>query len=212
MLQRLSSGRLQVGLAGFIALSIAVVSNILFLQPAPAQRSARMMLGTAADGQTAAVRQREPAIADDTGATTRGIQRELELRGYFNGVNDGVANLATRAAVMAYETEHGLPLIGEPTEALLRAVILGTADTETPAALPQRVGPHAEEVIRTVQQSLVTLGFGPLKIDGVIGEPTALEIRRFERHYGLPETGRISSPFVVRLAKLAGLGQTPKGR
>ena len=116
---------------------------------------------------------------------------------------------------MAFEYDHRLPLTGEATEKLLARLLLGISgaagDATDPAAGRVRSA-QAESVMRTVQQSLVTLGFGPLKIDGVIGEPTALEIRRFERHYGLPETGRISSPFVVRLAKLAGLGQTPKGR
>ncbi len=146
-------------------------------------------------------------------ATTRAVQRELESRGYYGiGSADGVLGLATRAAVMAYEYDHGLPLTADPTEDLLRTIILGTASSDQPTAVTLRPTSNAEQVIRIIQRSLVGLGLGPIKPDGLQGETTIRAIRRFEQQQGLPETGRISGVLVARLAKLTSLGQVQVGQ
>ena len=46
----------------------------------------------------------------DSVELTRAVQRELKAKGYETGVVDGVAGLVTRAAIMAYEADHGLTL------------------------------------------------------------------------------------------------------
>jgi peptidoglycan hydrolase-like protein with peptidoglycan-binding domain len=209
-LYHLLLGRLQLGLAGFAALSLAVLSNIFYLQPVPGHRTTRLEL----EAKPAPVRPRDHgdaarlAASNEVAITTRALQRELESRGYLAGTNDGVAGIVTRAAIMAYEYDHGLTLTGEPTEPLLRAVVLGTADPSLPAMARERIGPHAEQVIRTLQQALAGLGFGPISVDGAMGDETVVAIRRFERQHGMPESGRISGALVARLAKLSGLGQS----
>ena len=209
--------RLFLGLASFAALSGAVLANVFYLQPLAGQRAQRIELGPSpevlspkllSNGGTNS----RAAPVDDTYTTTRAVQRELESRGYVIGASDGVAGLVTRAAVMAYEYDHGLALTGEPTPYLLQTIILGTAASETVTAANQRVGPHAEQVIRTTQQSLVGLGYGPIKVDGILGETTVRAIRRFEQQQSMPQTGRISGLMVSRLARLAALGQVQSAR
>ncbi len=203
--------RLQLGLASFAALSGAVLINMLYLQPG--LRTPYVELGPSPEAQT---RQRPlapltTASPIDTSEVTRAIQRELDSHGYSIGTADGVASLITRAAIMAWESDHGLPLTGEPNQDLLGSIVLGSATTTT-AAASTKTGPHAEQVIRTTQQSLAGLGYGPIKIDGFMGDATVRAIRRFEHDQSLTETGRISAQLVSRLARLAALGQVQSGR
>jgi peptidoglycan hydrolase-like protein with peptidoglycan-binding domain len=51
------------------------------------------------------------------------VQRELGRRGYKPGIPNGEADAATRSAIMAYQHDHGLPLTGEPSDALLKAIV-----------------------------------------------------------------------------------------
>ena len=202
--------RLQLGLASFVALSSAVLINTFYLQPG--LRTARVELGPSPEAQALRSLPAAPSTAaQETSATTRAIQRELDSRGYSVGTADGVISLITRAAIMAYETDHGLPLTGEPAEPLLSVIVLGSA-TDVPGASATKTGPHAEQVTRTIQQSLVGLGYGPIKIDGFIGDATIRAIRRFEHDQAMTESGRISAPLVTRLAMLAALGQVQAGR
>ena len=63
---------------------------------------------------------RRPRTADENSETIRAIQRELRQRGYGAWSSDGVMRPVTRAAIMAYEHDQGLPLTGEASEALLK--------------------------------------------------------------------------------------------
>src|SRR5690606_14381969 len=66
----------------------------------------------------------------------RAVQRELIDRGYEAGPVDGVAHAVTRAAVMAYEHDHGLPLTGQPSEDLLKKILFGVP----PDAVDRQIG------------------------------------------------------------------------
>lgn len=136
----------------------------------------------------------------------KGIQAILGQKGYEPGTADGIVGLATRAAIMAYEHDHGLPISGEPTDALLRHV-KGEAGAIAPGqGARQRAprSPSAERVIRSVQQSLAQLGYFSAKIDGRSSEDTQRAIREFEMDAGLVPTGRVSAPLVTKLTRSAG--------
>lgn len=138
--------------------------------------------------------------------TVRTIQRELTQRHYQPGLVDGVPGLMTRAAIMAYENDQGMILTGEPSKALLQKIILGESylPNRGRALLPPGARPHAAQVIRTVQQSLATLGYYHGTADGAVGEVTKRAIREFEMDHALVPSGRISGHLVAQLAKLAG--------
>ena len=142
----------------------------------------------------------------------RGVQRELNTRGYAAGPPDGVVGLVTRASILAYETDFGLPLTAEPSADLLSRIVLGTSapPPDRPVARGDVVAStEAQAVILSVEQQLSALGYAPGKIDGKTNEQTARAIRTFEVAQKLPETGRISGPLVSRLIRMQGQISAP---
>ncbi len=144
-------------------------------------------------------------------ATIRGVQQELARRGYEPGPANGAPGLVTRAAVMAYEHDQGLPLTADPSPEVLAHLRHGTsapgAAIGLDASAPRTTG-SAEQVIRSVQQSLAQLGYQASLPDGSISDETVRAIREFEMDSGLVPGGRISGPLVARLTRqLAGQGR-----
>lgn len=211
----MTSLRLQMGLLSFAGLCCAVLVNVFYLQPVSGARGARVEIGPMPEARAAVMRpvkeeRAAPLVEVQTAQAlelARAIQRELQARGYATGTDEGVVSLVTRAAIMAYEFDHGLALTAEPSEDLLRNIVLGAATADAPAIGPLKVGPYAEQVIRTTQQSLAGLNYRQIKVDGFMGEATVAVIRQFEREQGLRETGRISGELVATVAKLAALGK-----
>jgi peptidoglycan hydrolase-like protein with peptidoglycan-binding domain len=142
--------------------------------------------------------------AEGDPTTIRAVQRELTERGYGPLVSDGVPGLVTRAAIMAFEHDNRIALTGEATEKLLARLLMGASGPAGPAADPSagRVrSAQAEIVMRTVQQSLVALGYQVGRIDGRAGEETQRAIREFELDEGLAPTGRVSAEVFSRLGR-----------
>jgi peptidoglycan hydrolase-like protein with peptidoglycan-binding domain len=218
--------------AAFFALAAAFAVNVFLLQPAPLSLSLPASPPSwLAPIQTSAIPTQKvemPTIttpskeisaripdaiitlkssAGPDPEVIRAIQRELANRGYEAGVADGLSGLVTRAAIMAYEADHGMTLTAEPSEALLQQILLGSAQPTKKGAPYAQSGTEAERVIRTVQQSLANLGYGVKTVDGRMGESTARAIREFEAQQGLKQTGRISGQLVARLARLASQGR-----
>lgn len=173
--------------------------------PLPAAAPAR----TDADAQTRTAIA-SPAVEGETAETIRAVQRELQLRNYETGAADGVPGLMTRAAIIAFEFDHGMPLTGEATEDTLKRILLGGPAGGTASRGDRKTA--AEGVIRTVQQTLSGLGYNTGKADGRLGEDTQRAIRDFEIDSKMPETGRISGTLIARLAKAAGNGRMPAVR
>jgi peptidoglycan hydrolase-like protein with peptidoglycan-binding domain len=143
-----------------------------------------------------------------TAEMVRAVQRRLAERGYEPGSVDGVIGASTRAAVLAYEHDHRLPLTADPSEALLQH--LTTGSLSSPAGKPKGArAPHAEHLVRTVQQSLSAIGYFAGRIDGAAGPDTVRAIREYEIDAGLVPTGRISSPLLQRLGRGTAPGQRP---
>ena len=84
------------------------------------------------------------------------MQQELGRRGYQPGVADGTPGLVTRAAVMAYEHDQGLPLTADPSPEVLAHLRHGTSAPGAAIGLeanaPRTTG-SADQVIRAVQQA-----------------------------------------------------------
>lgn len=163
--------------------------------PAAAVSKSPAQKGTAKD----AAGEASPGVDADT---VRAIQRELAQRGYEPGAADGRIGMVTRAAIMAYEADYGLPLTADPSDALLRHIVLASASRPSPASLPAQKAqtPAAEQLLRTVQQSLSSLGYFTVRVDGRPGEATFRAIREYEMDQRMPQTGRISAQLLTRLA------------
>lgn len=141
-----------------------------------------------------------PIETDATGIdvdVVRAVQSELAHRGYEPGPADGLVHAVTRAAVMAYEHDHGLPLTGSPSEHLLKMMLFGVP-AEAAKDRGREPAPQVRDVIRKVQDSLAALGY-PIKVDGRIGRETARVIREFESQHGLKPSGRVSGSLLMKL-------------
>jgi peptidoglycan hydrolase-like protein with peptidoglycan-binding domain len=205
-------------LLSFLAVMVGVVVNALFMQVRPAITSkavvdraqtrpgaerqlhiARYAADPKSVGSTPA-----PAVAAEADAdpeTVRAIQRELKARGYGPLPGDGSVSLATRAAIMAFEHDQGLALTGEASDRLLKRILLGASAGLDAGAASKARSTTAEEVIRTVQQWLATLGYPPGRVDGRLADETVRAIRDFEVDKGLVPRGRVSAELVMRLSE-----------
>lgn len=140
--------------------------------------------------------------AEGDATTISAVQRELNARGYGPLATDGVPGLATRAAILAFEFDHNLSFAAEATDAILKRLLLGSSSNNEPAEPAGRVKTaRAEALIRTVQQSLVSLGYDIGRVDGRFGEETQRAIKSFEIDEGLASKGRISAEVFARLAR-----------
>jgi len=143
--------------------------------------------------------------------TIRAVQRELRERGYGLLVSDGIMRPVTRAAVMAYENDHGLPLTGDATDVQLKRILLGGSPSAEPspatATVPKVATAQAGEIVRMVQELLAKVGYHPGQIDGRLGEDTLRAVREFELAKGLAPKGRISAEVLMRLTEAAQAGQ-----
>jgi peptidoglycan hydrolase-like protein with peptidoglycan-binding domain len=208
-------------LSTFVLLSMAVLINVLVMQPMGSRpvgpraskpdvlRETAPPISSPAQTSTPVTpKTTAPATAaGDNTDTVTAIQRELAARDYDLGAPDGTASPTTRAAIMAWEHDNGLALTGEPTAAVLKAIILG-ADRSTAAqiaaelkALPREREPRTQNLIRSVQQALADLGYVLGTASGQMTDDTARAIREFEQEQALPPTGRISATLITRLTK-----------
>lgn len=143
-------------------------------------------------------------------ATIRAVQGELGRRGYEPGTVNGAPGLVTRAAVLAYEHDHGLPLTADPSPEVLAHLRHGTSAPGAAVGIEAGATPqagHAEAVIRSVQQSLGALGYLAVSADGIATDETVRAVREFEMDAGLVPSGRISGPLIARLARAQGRGK-----
>jgi peptidoglycan hydrolase-like protein with peptidoglycan-binding domain len=143
-----------------------------------------------------------PAESTSQTEVTRAVQRELQIRGYETGARDGVAGVMTRGAILAFEHDQGLPLTARPSQELLKAIILGEGGKRgAKSAKPETA--EALDVIRSVQRSLLKLGYKAGIANGRMTPETTRAIRAFEGDQALAETGRVSGPLISRLARLS---------
>jgi peptidoglycan hydrolase-like protein with peptidoglycan-binding domain len=147
-----------------------------------------------------------PALGMSRIEVIRVIQKALDAQGYQPGTPDGITGLITRAAIMAYEADNGLPLTAEPSEDLMRRMERGSPATARKAP-PEVKTLEAATLIRNVGQWLASLGYPVSKNETSMSKALVRAIRDYEASQKMPETGRISAPLVARLAR-AGQGRS----
>jgi hypothetical protein len=136
----------------------------------------------------------ESARVDNLGA----IRRELMTRGYLAKAGGEPLDARTRAAILAFEYDHGLTLTATPSEALLKSLIFETARAkQTAGARPMTS--EAVTFIKELQRALERVGFLKAGVSGRIDGATRSAIRAFERDRGMQSTGRVSAVLVDSL-------------
>lgn len=148
-----------------------------------------------------------PVIPEAEGepVVIRQVQRELLKRGYGPVVPNGIIGPLSRSAIMAYEFDNAMPLTGEATEVLLKRMLDGPPTARAADPLARKIkSPEAEQVVRTVQHSLTSLGYEPGRINGRLSDETERAIRQFETAASMTSTGRISAELFSQLARAIG--------
>ena len=146
-----------------------------------------------------------PNVLDGDADVIRALQKELVNGGYGPLAVNGNAGHLTRAAIMGYEHDHGMPLTGEASERLLKRIRSGEAPRKSDDATSRRIATQdAEQVVLIVQTSLEALGHNPGRIDGRMGDDTIAAIRAFEADAKMKSVGRISADLFSQLARSVG--------
>jgi peptidoglycan hydrolase-like protein with peptidoglycan-binding domain len=208
----------------------AIVVNGLFLQPGPhpapifsvrpppvAAREATGATGAAIiprprPAEAAPARRDAMPPARSRGEIIADVQRELARRGFYDGAIDGLYGARTDAAIRDFEQSAGMKATGEPSEALLQAILRFGAKGKAAAmpAPPRRdviaelISPANSRQIMAVQRALSDFGYGQIKATGVFDADTRAAIERFERERKLPVSGQISDQLMRELAGMTG--------
>lgn len=210
----------------FIGVATAISVNALYLQDARFAASGAHMVAAQSDGgsrtSTAALPQPEtrdtpppapvrqettPRTANASALTApeplvRAISRELRRNGYEAGPYTGEAGVELRGAILAYEFDQQLPMTGEPTEAILKALLFGA--TGQGAGGSEERFESRRRLVAEVQQMLAGLGYGGGSADGRLDEPTREAIRKFENDRNLDQGGRLTSRVLLEMVVVSG--------
>lgn len=196
-----------VALAVATAAGIAVVVNAVAFQEAPRSNLDSILTR---DNQVKAAPNPQPRPADapvrNMNDLIQNIQRELSVRGYYNGAVDGVSGPRTEQAIKDFQKgKGGNQNTLEPSDQLLnlikRSPVKGdiTGSINTPLE-----GERKSLRVLSLQRALARLGYGPVRVSGTFGPDTKEAIERFERDWMMPVTGLMTDNLFVKLAAVNG--------
>jgi peptidoglycan hydrolase-like protein with peptidoglycan-binding domain len=218
----------------FVGLTGSIIYNALYLQEphgtAAVTASGKTVVAPVAQQPIEVVKLPPvstdlPPLQDEAKGTAqlllRAVQRELAARGFEVGPENGKPSEKTRAAISAYQKDHGLPVTGVATDELLRNILLGSSVKSAAGATgsvgaDKALSPKAKEEIKVkaVQQILADLGYAPGPVDGALGGATTRAITTFQHDRKIAETGRITPELLRELKRVTGrdLTKTASGR
>ncbi|MEJ2226732.1 MAG: peptidoglycan-binding protein [Alphaproteobacteria bacterium] len=156
------------------------------------------------DASKPAAKKPEDATPPPPSALVKNIQRELTERGYFSGEQDGVLTRDCRAAILAYEFDENMPLSGEASEAVLKALIFARAagDNSGPGAAERFES--RKTLVSQVQQMLAKYGYTSGPVNGTLDDKTRDAIKRFENDRHLEAAGHLSKRVLLEMVIVAG--------
>ena len=202
--------RLQARLSLFAvaAIFIATASNALFLQdharllnsslPSTAVSLTQLPANKASPDTASA-----PDLLEQDPKAPRlhvALQRELARRGYSIHLQARPNGL--RLAILAYEFDNGLPLTGDPTEDLLKRVLFD--GNQGPRGSFTDRAELNTKLVMEAQRMLAGLGFFRGTFSGRMDVWTSNAIRDFERHRGIPLSGRLTDQTLLELISYSG--------
>jgi peptidoglycan hydrolase-like protein with peptidoglycan-binding domain len=194
-------------------------ANALYAtRPAPDDQGRYRQRMGAAENETLILIEREEAVArpsprpsGPSDPVLEKVQETLSRLGHYSGPVDGLSGPQTRAAILVYQKQIGLPETGTVNERLL-GELLGAAAVPTAAPLPQPARSDAEiltasvrapdPVVSQVQAGLRAFGNDNIKVDGVIGPATTAAIKEFQTLFGLDVSGTIDDELVAKMREV----------
>ncbi len=210
--------RARLTLIAIMALFLATAGNALFLQerpPAPASMWAGRMpqdkpsatgnglepvSAPAAPPATQPLLTIQPPVESATQRLLNALQRELGRRGYAGQLQAQANGL--RLAVLAYEFDNGMPLTGEPNEALLKQILFDLNQAPR-GAFADRAEAN-QRLVMEIQKTLLGHGFFRGALSGRMDVWTSEAVKDFERHQGLTLTGRLTEVTLLELVSYSG--------
>lgn len=195
-----------VALAIATAAALAVVVNAVAFQETPRSTLDSLLSRDA----SAPNPQPRPTDAPARNVTDliQNIQRELSVRGYYNGAVDGVQGPRTEQAIRDFQKGKGQNTL-EPSDELLNQIrripVKGEVKGDITGSISAPVeGERKSLRILSLQRALSRLGYGPVRISGTFSPDTKEAIERFERDWMMPVTGLMSENLFTKLAAVNG--------
>jgi len=202
--------RARLTLFAIMAIFLATAGNALFLQERTRAPNAvwanRIPLDKPAPeppAATAPAPAASPAQAPAESSAQRlhsALQRELARHGYADQLQAQGNGL--KRAVLAYEFDNNMPLTGEPTEAVLKQILFDLNQAPR-GAFADRAEAN-QRLVMEIQKTLLGLGFFRGALSGRMDVWTAAAVKDFERHRGLPLTGRLTDATLLELISYSG--------
>ncbi len=192
-----------VALAVATAAALAVVVNAVAFQETPRSTFDSLLTRDA----SAPNPQPRPSDAPARNVTDliQNIQRELSLRGYYNGAVDGVQGPRTEQAIREFNKGKGGQNTLEPSDELLNLIKRTPAKGDITGSINAPMeGERKSLRILSLQRALARLGYGPVRMNGSFGPDTKEAIERFEKDWMMPVTGLMSENLFTKLAAVNG--------
>jgi peptidoglycan hydrolase-like protein with peptidoglycan-binding domain len=194
-----------IALAVATAAGLAVVVNAVAFQEAPRSNLDTLLRDT----QTKSAPNPQPRPADapvrNMNDLIQNIQRELSVRGYYNGAVDGVPGPRTEQAIRDFQKGKGGQNTLEPSDQLLNQIKRSPVKGDITGSIDGPLeGERKSLRVLSLQRALARLGYGPLRMSGQFGPDTKEAIERFERDWMMPVTGLMTENLFVKLAAVNG--------
>lgn len=135
------------------------------------------------------------ALMDDRGVTAA-VPAPRPAMNVNAGGEDPVA-----AAIRSAET----PVVTAPRRPVVPIQALPPRAVQSAAPPPVQQASFDPGLVMEIQRGLSNMAYKNITIDGIPGEDTRAAIRRFERHYQLPETGEPSAAVLKKLKAIGAL-------
>jgi peptidoglycan hydrolase-like protein with peptidoglycan-binding domain len=194
-----------IALAVATAAGLAVVVNAVAFQEAPRSSLDAILR----DSQTNAAPNPSPRPADaparNLNELIQNIQRELSVRGYYNGAVDGVPGPRTEQAIRDFQKGKGGQNTLEPSDTLLNQIKRTPVKSDITGSINTPLeGERKSLRVLALQRALARLGYGPVRMSGTFSPDTKEAIERFERDWLMPVTGLMTDNLFAKLAAVNG--------
>jgi peptidoglycan hydrolase-like protein with peptidoglycan-binding domain len=196
------------GVLTMVGLTVCIIVNALALQTGPHPAPIFPRGQAALETVPARPPQELSAAALERLALVRTVQTELAARGLYDGAADGLAGPKTEAAIRFFQDGAGLEVDGLASTELLaelqKAPAARKRDAIATLITASTPSPPTRRLVG-IERALAILGYGPLKVDGLMDANTSAAIERFESDRGLPVTGAVSARLARELAEMSGV-------